>query len=141
MSTIPDNFNALLLRIPIAEALTQAGFPIKAKTLATMATRGGGPPYRLFGQRAVYRWGDALQWAQARMTAPRRSTAEADIDKVAAARAFEAEIASGEAAVAACITAGGHVGGGDVGIAGATTEPMPRRRTLPGKSTNSSVVS
>lgn len=78
MSTIPDDFNALLLRSPVAEALTQAGFPIKAKTLATMATRGGGPPYRLFGQRALYRWGDALEWAKARMTVPRRSTAEAD---------------------------------------------------------------
>jgi hypothetical protein len=81
MSTIPDDLDALLLRIPVAEALTQKGFPIKAKTLATMATRGGGPPYRLFGQRAVYRWGDALEWADARMTAPRRSSAEADAEK------------------------------------------------------------
>src|SRR5437660_1292494 len=57
MSTIPDDLNALLLRIALAEALTRAGFPIKAKTLATMATRGGGPPYRLFGQRALERAG------------------------------------------------------------------------------------
>jgi hypothetical protein len=77
MTTIPDDLNALLLRVPAAEALTQAGFPIKAKTLATMATRGGGPPYRLFGPRALYRWGDALEWAQTRMTAPRCNTAEA----------------------------------------------------------------
>jgi hypothetical protein len=82
MSTIPDDINPLLLRIPIAEALTQVGFPIKAKTLATMASRGGGPPYRLFGKRALYRWADALEWAEARMTAPRRSTAEADAAKV-----------------------------------------------------------
>jgi hypothetical protein len=81
MSTIPDDLNALLLRVPTAEALTQAGFPIRAKTLATMATRGGGPPYRLFGPRALYRWGDALEWAEARMTAPRCNTAEADAAK------------------------------------------------------------
>jgi hypothetical protein len=87
MSTIPDDINALLLRIPTAEALTKAGFPIKAKTLATVACRGGGPPYSLFGKRALYRWGDALQWAKARMTAPRHSTSEADAARVGSANA------------------------------------------------------
>lgn len=63
--------DALLNRNRVAEALTAAGYPIKAKTLATKATRGGGPPYRTFGVRALYRWSDALAWAKAQTTAPR----------------------------------------------------------------------
>jgi hypothetical protein len=75
---IPDHSDALLTRPKVADALTQAGFPVTEATLATKATRGGGPPYQLFGPRALYRWGDALGWAQARLSAPRRSTSEGD---------------------------------------------------------------
>ncbi len=77
-NSIPDNPAALLTRGRTAEALTEAGFPIKAKTLATKATRGGGPPYSRFGLRTLYRWDDALAWAEARLTAPHRSTSEQD---------------------------------------------------------------
>ena len=66
-----------LTRDGTAAALTAAGYPIKAKTLATKATRGGGPPYRVFSGRTLYRWGDALEWAQSVTSAPRRSTSEA----------------------------------------------------------------
>ncbi len=59
-----------------AEALTEHGFPVSAKTLATMATRGGGPPFHKFGRAVLYRWGDALAWAEARLSAPRRTTSE-----------------------------------------------------------------
>jgi hypothetical protein len=76
---IPNDLDALLTRERTAEALTAKGFPTKPKTLATKATRGGGPPYRLFGARALYRWGDALAWAQARLTEPRTSTSEAEV--------------------------------------------------------------
>lgn len=76
--TSPDDPDALLTREATAAALTAAGFPVATKTLATKATRGGGPPYSLFSGRALYRWGDALAWAQGRMTPPRRSTSEAD---------------------------------------------------------------
>jgi hypothetical protein len=75
---IPYNADAMLTREQTAEALTAAGFPLRPKTLATKASRGGGPPYRLFGPRVLYRWGDALAWAQARLTSPRHSTSEAD---------------------------------------------------------------
>jgi hypothetical protein len=51
--------DALLLRDETAEQLTLAGFKTASATLATLATRGGGPPYRLFGRRALYRWADA----------------------------------------------------------------------------------
>lgn len=79
MSIVPDDPNVLLLRGPTADALTAAGYPVKSKTLATKATRGGGPPYRLFGHRALYRWGDALAWAQGRLTLPRVTTSEMDV--------------------------------------------------------------
>ena len=75
---IPDDLDALLTRDATAAALTAAGYPISAKTLSGKATRGGGPPYSLFSGRALYRWGDALDWARSLTTPPRRSTSEAD---------------------------------------------------------------
>jgi hypothetical protein len=75
---IPDNPEALLTRNATAAALTAAGFPVKPATLATKATRGGGPAYRLFGSRPLYRWADAIAWAQSRLSAPIRNTSEAD---------------------------------------------------------------
>jgi hypothetical protein len=75
---IPDTLDALLTRGRTAEALTEAGFPVKAKTLATKATRGGGPPFSKFGPRVLYRWDDALSWAERRLTAPHCSTSEQD---------------------------------------------------------------
>lgn len=41
---LPLNPNALLRRKATAEALSAMGFPMSEKTLATKATRGGGPP-------------------------------------------------------------------------------------------------
>jgi len=75
---VPSDPHARLTRTQAAAALSEAGFPTSAKTLATKATRGGGPIYSLFGPRAIYRWGDCLDWAQARLTPPRRSTSESD---------------------------------------------------------------
>ncbi|HTH99554.1 MAG TPA: DNA-binding protein [Acidisoma sp.] len=71
---------ALLPRPRIAEELTLRGFRVKPSTLATMAVRGGGPPFRKFGRAVVYHWGDALAWAEGRLSAPARSTAEADLN-------------------------------------------------------------
>jgi hypothetical protein len=79
MTSIPQTLDALLTRDRVAEALTEAGFPTKAKTLATKASRGGGPPFRKFGPRAIYRWADALEWAQERLSEPRFSTSEGDV--------------------------------------------------------------
>jgi len=75
-SQLSDGLDTSLTRVQTADALKQAGFPISPATLSTMATRGGGPPYRNFGPRVLYRWGDALEWAQARLSKPRRSTSE-----------------------------------------------------------------
>ena len=76
-----NNPDARLMRKAVAEALTNAGYPISGATLATKATRGGGPPYSLFSGRALYRWSDALAWAKGQMTAPRCSTSEGDVQR------------------------------------------------------------
>jgi hypothetical protein len=82
VSTLPTNPDTLLTRARTAQSLTASGLPMAAETLATKATRGGGPPYRLFSGRALYRWGDALAWALAKLTPPRRTTSEADAKAV-----------------------------------------------------------
>jgi hypothetical protein len=76
MTSTPASPDALLTRDQTAKALTEAGYLIASPTLATKATRGGGPVFRLFNGRAIYRWGDALQWAESKLSAPRRSTSE-----------------------------------------------------------------
>jgi hypothetical protein len=91
MADIPDNPDVRLTRERTAEALTALGYKVATKTLATKATRGGGPPYSLFCGRALYRWGDALDWARSLTTPPRRSTSEADAQRRATATAPAAE--------------------------------------------------
>jgi len=68
--------DALLTRAATAAALTDTGFPVSPATLATQATRGGGPPYQLFGRIPLYRWGNSLAWAEDKLSPPRRSTSE-----------------------------------------------------------------
>jgi hypothetical protein len=76
----------LLTRDETAVALTAAGYPIRSATLGSMVTRGGGPPCRRFGSRSLYRWGDAIDWAQGRMAQPpRKQSNEADPSAVAVA--------------------------------------------------------
>jgi hypothetical protein len=76
--TIPENLEALLRRRELAIALTAAGFPTAEATLATKATRGGGPPFRLYGRIPIYRWGDGLDWARSRLSELVWSTSERD---------------------------------------------------------------
>ena len=73
-----ENLDTLRDRKATAEALTAVGFRVSPATLATMATRGGGPQYQLFGRKPLYRWGDALEWAKGRLSKPIRSTSEAE---------------------------------------------------------------
>jgi len=77
MSSIP-NPDALLTREQTSEALKEAGYPVEPSTLATKASRGGGPSFHKFGARVLYRWGDALAWARSRLSASRRNTSEGD---------------------------------------------------------------
>jgi len=96
---IPDDLDALLTRVDCAAALSEAGFPTSPKTLATKASRGGGPPFRRWGSKPLYPWGSSLSWAMERLGPPMRSTSEADAalqDRPAAAlqvqRRNEAEV-------------------------------------------------
>lgn len=66
---------ALLDRRELALALSALGFPVTASTLATKATRGGGPKYQPWGgRRVLYVWGDAVDWAEARLGTVRDDT-------------------------------------------------------------------
>lgn len=67
-----------LTRQQTAVALTDAGFPTSPATLATKATRGGGPPFRRYGPRVIYIWGETLAWAESQLSPPMHSTSEAD---------------------------------------------------------------
>jgi hypothetical protein len=73
---VPINPDALLTRPKTGAGLREEGYPVADKTLATLASRGGGPPYRRFGSRVLYRWGDALDWARSRLSPPISSTSE-----------------------------------------------------------------
>ena len=75
---IPTDFDTLLTRAAASHALTEAGYPVARATLATLASRGGGPSYRRFGRIPLYRWADLLDWARSRLGPPMRSTSEAD---------------------------------------------------------------
>ena len=72
------DLETFLTREAAAAALTEAGFPTSPATLATKAVRGGGPPYRRFGPRVLYRWGDALAWARSKLGPVVTSSAELD---------------------------------------------------------------
>lgn len=73
---LPTDPDALLTRDAVAVALSAAGYPITSPTLATKVTRGGGPPYRKFGNRPLYRWADALEWARGRLSKTVTSSSE-----------------------------------------------------------------
>ena len=75
---VPDDPDTRLTRDATSAALIEAGFPVSPATLATKATRGGGPPFQKFGARPLYVWRDALAWAQSRLGAVVTSTSELD---------------------------------------------------------------
>jgi hypothetical protein len=87
---IPTDPETLLTRTQLAAALSDAGYPVSLETLATKATRGGSPPYRLFGKKPLYRWGDALEWARSKLGPVQRSTSEGDASKARTARSTAA---------------------------------------------------
>ena len=68
---------AYLHRPEAADFLTERGFHTTKFTLQKYATTGGGPVYRIFGNRSLYRGEDLIAWAEAKLSAPRRSTSEA----------------------------------------------------------------
>jgi hypothetical protein len=100
-TAIPESLDALLTRDHTSEALSEAGYPVRAKTLSTKATRGGGQPFRKFGSRCLYRWADALHWAEAQLSPLRGSTSEGATASPVAPTPAEAELRPLRAAVAA----------------------------------------
>jgi hypothetical protein len=78
MSTTPIDDDTLFRRNKFADALNQHGFPTSPATLATMASRGGGPPFELWGRIPLYRWGPGLAWAKSRLSKPHANTSQAD---------------------------------------------------------------
>ncbi len=76
--TIPTDPEALLQRDAMAQALTEAGYPIAPATLSTKVTRGGGPPYRKFGNKSLYPWGLGLEWARSQLGPVISSSSELD---------------------------------------------------------------
>jgi hypothetical protein len=68
-----------LTRKQLAAALTAAGYPTSSATLQTLASRGGGCPYEIYGRSALYTWGVALAWAQTRCKPRGCSTSEYEL--------------------------------------------------------------
>jgi len=76
--------DTLFNRKQLAEKLTSSGLKTAPATLATMATRGGGPPFRVWGRTPLYRWADAMSWAESRLSPSRHSTSECNTTQAAA---------------------------------------------------------
>ena len=66
-----------LNRQQAASYLSGRGLLVTKNTLQKFATIGGGPEYSIFGNRALYTPQKLDAWAEARLTAPRKSTSEA----------------------------------------------------------------
>ena len=79
---LPDP-DAMLTRRAAAAALTAAGYPTAPATLARKASVGGGPVFRRYGSRVIYRWRDLLAWAEGRLSPLMRSTGEANRERAA----------------------------------------------------------
>ena len=56
------------------------GIPCSEKTLAKLACKGGGPPYRLFGRIPLYTSGDLDGYAEAKIGKLVRSTSDYGAD-------------------------------------------------------------
>jgi hypothetical protein len=96
MALIPEDPDTFLPRAPFAVALTAAGFPITKSTLATKATRGGGPPFRKFGPYSLYQWGPGLAWAKSQLSPAVTSTSELEVLRLKAAAAGGAAVSTAE---------------------------------------------
>jgi len=68
----------LLRRAAAAAFLQERGFPTSKQTLAKLACRGGGPPFRRFGRVPLYTPANLLTWATGRLGRTATSTSQAD---------------------------------------------------------------
>jgi len=68
--------DALLSPQQLTEELAELGLNVAVPTLASLRTRGGGPPFRKFGKAVRYTWGSSLAWARSRLSPAVSSTSE-----------------------------------------------------------------
>lgn len=67
-----------LTRKQAADYCRERGIPVTAGTLQKKASTGGGPPYQIFGNKALYTRPAMDAWISEELSAPRRSTSEAE---------------------------------------------------------------
>jgi hypothetical protein len=67
-----------LTRAESAAYLTARGLPTTKATLQKKASTGGGPPYRLWGNKALSTPEELDAWAEEGLSAKRRSASESD---------------------------------------------------------------
>lgn len=66
-----------LTRVEAAAYVSRKGAELSKATLQKLATVGGGPIYRRFGNKALYTPADLDRWLVEKMGKPLRSTSEA----------------------------------------------------------------
>ncbi len=74
-----------LTRPEFADVATAAGFRTTPGTLATQASRNGGPPFGNWGLRTLYEFGPSMEWVLARFATPRRRRDASKAESTAAA--------------------------------------------------------
>lgn len=71
--------DTLLDSIAAARWFTDHGVRRTPSTLRRLRCTGGGPRYRLMNKRPYYTEHDLITWVESRLSAPVRSTSEADV--------------------------------------------------------------
>jgi hypothetical protein len=87
MTDHPTNLDTMLSAEQLAALLSSMGFKVTPATLATLRSRGGGPKFAKFGRTPLYRWGDALDWAQSRCSPVVENTSQLPHHKLRKQRA------------------------------------------------------
>lgn len=54
----------------------ELGLPVAHTTLSKLACVGGGPPYQRYGNKTVYTRPALREWAEGKLSAPRKSTSQ-----------------------------------------------------------------
>lgn len=62
-----------LTRPEAAAFLAERGFPVTKGSLQKLASVGGGPRYRIFGNKALYSAVELIEWAESRCSEPKLS--------------------------------------------------------------------
>ena len=65
-----ENDGRHLTRKEASKFLMSKGFQIRESTLAMFATKGGGPEYYKFGNRAMYVQTELMKWVKERLIRP-----------------------------------------------------------------------